>query len=82
MLDNLYSMIKYLILAGNYKEAKAWADSHKVKPANYLYIFSIKNLVGYRFNENQTELVMTGTYYKRSDLSAIMDNLVYNGFII
>ena len=82
MLDNLYHMIKYLILAGNHKEAKAWADSHKVKPSNYLYIFNPDHLIGYDINENHTELVMIGTYYKRSDLSAIMDALVWNGFIV
>ena len=72
-------MIKYLLLAGNHKEAASWANQRKLKSTEWIYIFDIKNVIGY--NINNSTLVMVGTYNKRSDLSEILNYLASRGLL-
>ena len=72
-------MIKYLILAGNHKEAFSWAKERKLKPTEWLYIFDLKNLIG--CNLDKSTLVMIGTYRARSDMSKILDFLAERGLL-
>lgn len=75
-------MIKYLVLAGNHKEAQAWANEKGLKAGQWLYIFNLAKIEGYNIDEKNTDLVLVGTYHKRTDLSKIMDRLAWFGFVV
>lgn len=57
------------ILAGSFKQAEIFANRHRLRKTDYLYLNSPNDVRGLR----SFSYIKVGTYYERANISDLMD---------
>jgi len=66
--------IKRFVIAGNYQQARQWAEEQDLHPREWLYVSQARDLRGYAIDRSQVEWV--GTFYERRDIRDIREAVV------
>lgn len=64
--------IKYLVLAGNYREFRNWLMDNEVHPQDALFVNNASVLWGRKFQPEETSLTVLPSFNERADAEDIL----------